>query len=142
MSAFGIGHGTEIMETNPEIEKWFLIGHSLGGLPISRIAAQAPVKLEGIVFLASYMITDLSETNISAIRITAENDKIMNKDKMEENLHYLPNNSISVVLRGANHQGFGAYSSLSRDGEATISWKEQQEQSVELILDFFKEQIN
>ncbi len=142
MSATGVNRGIDIMETNSKIEKWFLIGHSLGGLPISQIAAKEPPKLQGIAFLASYMITDLSELNISAIRITASNDKIMNKNRMKEHLDYLPENSTSIVIEGANHQGFGAYDSLSRDGEATMSWKEQQEQTVRLILNFFEPQIN
>lgn len=142
MSATGINHGFEIIEANPEIEKWFLIGHSLGGLPVSRIAAGEPAKLQGIAFLASYMITDLSELDISAIRITASNDKIMSKNSLEKNLNYLPKKSTSIMIEGANHQGFGAYDSLSRDGEATMTWKEQQEQTVLLILDFFDAQIN
>jgi hypothetical protein len=142
MSVTGISHGFEIMESNPKIEKWFLIGHSLGGLPISRIAVQEPAKLQGVAFLASYMVTDLSKLDISVIRITASNDMIMKKNRMEEHLDYLPINSTSIVIKGANHQGFGAYNSLSRDGEATMSWKEQQEQTILLILNFFNAQIN
>jgi len=137
LSATGIHHGLEIMESNPEIEKWVLIGHSLGGLPASRIAVKMPGKLLGVALLATYMSTDLSELDIGAIRITAENDKIMNKKMMEAHLDYLPKNSISVTLAGANHQGFGAYDSLSHEGETTITWKEQQEQTVRLILGFF-----
>lgn len=48
MSVWGPEQGLEIIEDNPEVEKWFLIGHSLGGLPISQIAAKQPEKLEGI----------------------------------------------------------------------------------------------
>ncbi len=135
-------HGLAIIESNPKIEKWFLIGHSLGGLPITRIALQQPPKVQGIAYLASYMVTDLSELNISAIRITASNDRTMNQNMMESNLDYLPENSTSVEIEGANHQGFGAYKSLGRDGEATMSWQEQQEQTVRLILDFFDAQIH
>lgn len=142
LSATGIKHGFEIMESNPEIEKWILIGHSLGGLPVSRIAVKQPDKLVGIAFLASYMSTDLSAIDIPAIRITASNDKIMNKKMLEQHLDYLPKKSSSIIIAGGNHQGFGAYGSLSRDGEATMSWKEQQEQTVRLILDFFGAQIN
>ncbi|CAM4039794.1 carboxymethylenebutenolidase [Saccharibacillus endophyticus] len=141
MSATGTNRGLEIIEENPQIKKWFLIGHSLGGLPISRIAAQQPDKLQGIAFLASYMITDLSKIDVSAIRITANNDKIMNSKRMEEHLDYLPENSLSIEIDG-NHKGFGAYDSLSRDGETRSSWKQQQEESVRLILDFFDNQIN
>lgn len=142
MSAAGTNCGIEIMESNSEIEKWFLIGHSLGGLPISRIALRQLEKVQGIAYLASYMVTDLSELNISAIRITASNDRTMNQNMMESNLDYLPENSTSVEIEGANHQGFGAYKSLGRDGEATMSWQEQQEQTVRLILDFFDAQIH
>ena len=42
MSVWGPEQGLEIIEDNPEVEKWFLIGHSLGGLPISQIAAKQP----------------------------------------------------------------------------------------------------
>ena len=142
MAVYGPEQGLAIMEDNPQIEKWFLIGHSLGGLPISQIAAEQPEKLEGVAFVASLMILDLSNTDISAIRITAEHDGVMPDKMMESNLNYLPENSVSVVIEGANHNQFGAYWHPGFDGTATITWKEQQDQMVALILDFFHEQIH
>ncbi len=142
LSAFGTKHGLEIIESSPQIEKWILIGHSLGGMPVSRIAAAQPEKLLGVALLAAYASVDLSELDISAIRITAENDGVMNNERMENYNGNLPENSVNMVLEGTNHQGFAAYKSVSgRDGEATISWQEQNEQSVRLILEFFAEQI-
>lgn len=142
LSITGIGHGTEIIEANPEIEKWFLIGHSLGGIPAGRIAVKKPDKVYGVALVATYMSTDLSELDISAIRIMAENDGNLNESMAESNLHYLPKNSMSKMIAGANHNGFGAYDSLSSDGEAIISWKEQQEQTVQMMLEFFDAQIH
>lgn len=142
MSVWGPEQGLEIIEYNPEVEKWFLIGHSLGGLPISQIAAKQPEKLEGIAFVASLMICDLSDTDLSAIRITAEHDGVMPDKMMESNLDYLPENSTSVMIEGANHNQFGAYWHPGFDGKATITWKEQQDQMISLILDFFDEQIH
>lgn len=142
LSAFGKNRGLEIMELNPQIDKWILIGHSLGGMPISRIAAEEPEKLEGIAFLATYALVDLSKTDISAIRITADNDGVMDNDWMAGYSGNLPENSTEIMLEGANHQGFGAYAARSSDGEATITWKQQQEKSVQLILNFFEDQIN
>ena len=139
---FGDRNREEIIEDNPEVEKWFLIGHSLGGLPISQIAAKQPEKLEGIAFVASLMICDLSDTDLSAIRITAEHDGVMPDKMMESNLDYLPENSTSVMIEGANHNQFGAYWHPGFDGKATITWKEQQDQMISLILDFFDEQIH
>ena len=142
MSVWGPEQGLEIIEDNPEVEKWFLIGHSLGGLPISQIAAKQPEKLEGIAFVASLMICDLSDTDLSAIRITAEHDGVMPDKMMESNLDYLPENSTSVMIEGANHNQFGAYWHPGFDGKATITWKEQQDQMISLILDFFDELIH
>lgn len=142
MSVWGPEQRLEIIEDNPEVEKWFLIGHSLGGLPISQIAAKQPEKLEGIAFVASLMICDLSDTDLSAIRITAEHDGVMPDKMMESNLDYLPENSTSVMIEGANHNQFGAYWHPGFDGKATITWKEQQDQMISLILDFFDEQIH
>lgn len=90
LSAFGIDHGFEIMEDNPQINKWILIGHSLGGLPVSHIAAKQPDKLLGVAFLATMASADLSGLDISAIRITAENDKIMSNKMMDSYLCNLP----------------------------------------------------
>ncbi|MCD8364325.1 MAG: alpha/beta hydrolase [Clostridiales bacterium] len=143
MSAFGTKHGLEIVESHLEIEKWILVGHSLGGLPVSRIAVAMPDKIIGVAYLATYASADLSGLDISAIRITAQNDGIMNNDRMAGFNNNLPEHSATIMLEGANHQGFAAYDSLSnRDGEAAISWKEQNELSARYILDFFGEQIS
>ncbi len=143
LSAFGAKHAMEIMDANPEIEKWILIGHSLGGMPASQIAAQRPQRLIGVAFLATFASVDLSNLDIAAIRITAENDGVMNNAHMESYQGNLPEKTAQVMLRGANHQGFAAYKSASgRDGEAAISWQEQNQQSIKLILDFFAEQIH
>ncbi|MCD7739445.1 MAG: alpha/beta hydrolase [Lachnospiraceae bacterium] len=138
LSMFGTKHGMEIMAANPGIRKWILIGHSLGGMPVSRIASQQPENLFGIVFLATYASIDLSDLDIGAIRITADRDGIMNNDFMMRYDCNLPHGASNIMLQGANHQGFAAYHSTSgRDGKATISWQKQNEQTVQLILEYF-----
>ncbi|MCD7863800.1 MAG: alpha/beta hydrolase [Lachnospiraceae bacterium] len=138
LSMFGTKHGQEIMVSNPEIRKWILIGHSLGGMPVSRIASAQPENLYGIAFLATYASVDLSALEIGAIRLTADHDGIMNNDFMMRYDCNLPHDAANIMLRGANHQGFAAYHSTSgRDGEASLSWQEQNEQTVQLILDYF-----
>ncbi|MCD8380540.1 MAG: alpha/beta hydrolase [Lachnospiraceae bacterium] len=138
LSMFGTKHGQEIMASNPEIKKWILVGHSLGGMPVSRIAAARPENLAGMVFLATYASLNLSDLDIGTIRITADHDGIMNNDFMKRYDGNLPHNTSNIVLQGANHQGFAAYHSTSgRDGKASISWQEQNEQTARLILDYF-----
>lgn len=130
--------GIKIMTDKEEITRWYLIGHSAGGIPLSRIALSSPEKIEGIVLLASYILSDLSEYNLRTLRISASDDGIMNEKRMLENLEFLPENAINLVLEGTNHQGFGAYDSFSKDGEATMTWQEQQEETVKLILELVR----
>ncbi len=142
MSAFGTNHAIEIMKEHTEVNKWILIGHSLGGVPVSRVAAAAPEYLTGIVYLASYASADLTGLDFPALRITAENDGVMNNDRMDNYAGNLPAGSETVMIEGGIHRGFGSYlSRFSREKETTIGWKEQNELSVRLILDFYSEQI-
>ncbi len=142
MSAFRTKRKIEILKDHPEINKWILIGHSLGGMPVTRIASEAPEYLTGIVYLASYATSDLSNLDFPALRITAENDGVMNNDRMSSYEKNLPAGSETVVLEGAIHRGFGSYRSrFSREVETTIGWREQNEVSVDIILNFYAKRI-
>ncbi len=142
MSAFGTNHAIEIMKKHTEVNKWILIGHSLGGVPVTRVAGQAPEYLTGIVYLASCASSDLSGLDFPALRITAENDKVMNNERMNQFAGNLPAGSETILLEGGIHRGFGSYNSrFSREEETTLNWKQQNEQSVQLILDFYAERI-
>ncbi len=141
MSAFGARHGQAILDEHPDIKKWILIGHSLGGMPAARIAAASPKRLIGIVFLATYASSNLAELPFPALRISADHDGIMNNTWMDTYAKNLPAGSKSIMLEGANHVGFGAYKSSGRDGKATMTWQEQNETAIRLTLDFYKDSI-
>ncbi len=142
LSIFGARHGMEILEENTEVEEWILIGHSMGGWPVSRIAAKESDRLIGAVFLATYASRDLSDLPFPALRISAENDGIMNNERMDSRADRLPEGSESIVLTGANHRGFGGYDSpFGGDGEALITWQEQNEESIALILEFYADSL-
>ncbi len=142
LSIFGARHGMKILEEHTEVEEWILIGHSMGGWPVSRIAAKESDRLIGAVFLATYASRDLSDLPFPALRISAENDGIMNNERMDSRADRLPEGSESIVLTGANHRGFGGYDSpFGGDGEATITWQEQNEESIDLILEFYADSL-
>ncbi len=142
MSSFGARHAEEIMEEHTEVRRWILIGHSLGGLPVSRIADEEPERLAGIVFLATMSMRDLTDLPFPALRISADNDGIMNNERMDRSDGNLPAGSESIMLTGANHNGFSGYKPGSRrDGEAAMTWQEQNEMTVQLILEFYADSI-
>lgn len=126
MSAFGTNHAIEIMKEHTEVNKWILVGYSLGGVPVSRVAEQAPEYLTGIVYLASYSFSDLSGFDFPTLRITADHDEVMNNERMENYAHNLPAGSETVELEDTNHRGFGGYfSRFSREEDVALTWQEK-----------------
>lgn len=116
-----------VFDQLPEIDTWYIGGHSLGGAMASGYAAQHPEKIEGVVLLGAYLYGDVAPEN--ALTIYGSEDLVLNRDKIayEENV---------VVLPGGNHAQFGNYGIQRGDGEATISREAQQQQAVQAMLDF------
>ena len=105
-----------------------VIGHSLGGVTASNLASK--VEVDTVVLLGSYSTKDISDTNV--LSIIAENDLVINQSNYDENKDNLGNYTENTVI-GGNHSQFGFYSNQNKDGEATISIKEQQDVIVGFI---------
>ena len=56
-------------------------------------------------------------------------------EKLTESDRFAPDRYIKREISGGNHAGFGNYGAQRGDGEAAISAEEQQEQTVDLILE-------
>ena len=122
------------------LDKVFVGGHSLGGV-VSTIEAKKLNEMgqvAGLILLASYpdQSTDISETQIPVLSITASNDKILKQEKYEDAKSRLPESTLYKVIEGGNHSGFGLYGQQNGDGEATMSAEEQQKQLIQLIKQF------
>lgn len=105
-----------------------IIGHSLGGVTASNIASK--VDVYALVLLGSYSTKDISDTNV--LSIVAENDLVLNMKNYNENKALLGDFTEKTII-GGNHSQFGFYSNQNKDGEATISIKEQQDVIVGFI---------
>ena len=55
---------------------------------------------------------------------------MLNRDKYNDSLKYMPADFNELVIEGGNHAGFGSYG----DGEATISQEKQWRQTADEIL--------
>ena len=113
-----------------------IIGHSLGGVVASMVAAKQE-DISKIIMLGSYPIADISA--IDSLMITAEHDDGMDPIKFNDSLVYVSemNNTI-VDIEGGNHAQFGWYGPQKGDGDAEISTLVQQDIVVQLILDFLE----
>lgn len=122
----------------PEIDNWYLGGHSLGGAMVSLYAARHSDEYEGVVFLASYTTDDMSSDDIDAILIRGDQDGVMNMKKYNECIKNLPEGYEEVVIPGGCHAYFGDYGPQRGDGQPTITVEEQTEITVEKLVDFME----
>lgn len=110
-----------------------IIGHSLGGTVASMVAYQDE-RISDVIFLASYTIKDLSDKHV--LTITAENDQVLDLEKVEASKVLLSDQALFEQIIGGNHAQFGWYGVQKGDGEATIDTLNQQDQVIQLILNF------
>lgn len=127
-----------ICEQYPEIENWYMAGHSLGGSMAASYIAKKPEDFDGIILLASYSTADLSNSGLEVLSIYGSNDGVLNMEKYSEYKPNLPEDFKEVIIDGGCHAYFGAYGEQDGDGKAQITREEQIEYTVEKITGFMK----
>ena len=119
---------------NYKYNNWFIGGHSLGGVVASSYANKND-KIEGIIFLASYSTKPLND-NLRILSIYGDLDGVLNKKSYNKSKKNWNDNYIEYVIEGGNHAGFASYGNQKKDNKATITNEEQQNITVEKIIDF------
>ena len=136
LAVFGIDRAESIIAAHPEIEHWYVGGHSLGGSMAAGFAAKHVPMVEGLVLLASYSVEDLSNHMLRVLSITASNDTVLSRESYEKYKTNLPEGFTELVLAGGNHAGFASYGTQKGDGTATLTAAEQQAAVAEAIAEF------
>lgn len=137
LAVLNMNGAKKIPDQFPQIESWYIGGHSLGGSMAASHAAKHTDTYDGLVLLAAYSTAQITDLSVLSIYGTA--DGVMNAEKYEKYLGNLPKETVEVVLDGANHAGFGSYGAQDGDGEATISQQEQVERTVQAIVSMIKQ---
>lgn len=132
---FNVNAANEVRSAYPQVEHWWVGGHSLGGSMAAQYAADHAndTALDGIVLLGAYTASDLSASDLSALVVYGSNDQVLNRDKLADSEALMPDSALVVEIPGGNHAGFGVYGSQSGDGTATIEPTAQQEQTADVI---------
>lgn len=123
-----------IPEQFPEVERWYIGGHSLGGSMAASWAADNAQTFDGLILLAAYSTADLTGTELDVLSIYGSEDQVLNLKKYEKYIVNLPENACEWVIYGGNHAQFGSYGPQEGDGEATVSGEEQLASAVQEIL--------
>lgn len=127
-----------ICEQHPEIESWYMAGHSLGGSMAASYIVENSQEFDGIILLASYSTADLSDSDLEVLSIYGSNDGVLNMEKYSEYKPNLPSDFEEFIIDGGCHAYFGAYGEQEGDGEAQITREEQIEITVDEITKFIK----
>jgi len=141
LAVLGPDKARQVIAEHPEVTRWVIGGHSLGGTMAARYAVQNLGDISGIVFLASYPADDkLAATSLPVLAIFASEDGLVTAEDREKYRPRFPDISEWVMIRGGNHAGFGWYGKQEGDKPASISLQEQEAQVLQSI-DRFMEKI-
>lgn len=120
----------------PEIETWYIGGHSLGGSMAAAYLSDCEDTFAGLILLGSYAAADLSDTDLSVLSIYGSEDMVLNKENYEKNKINLPEDFTEIVLDGGCHAYFGMYGPQEGDGTPAITNEEQIKMTSDAICAF------
>ena len=114
-----------IREAYPQIEDWYIGGHSLGGSMAASYLSGCAEDFEGLVLLGSYSTADLSRSGLSVLSVYGSEDLVMNREKYTQYRQNLPADFTEVILDGGCHAYFGMYGPQDGDGIPSITAEDQ-----------------
>ena len=114
-----------IQEQYPQIEHWYIGGHSLGGSMAASYLAGHTDDFAGLVLLGAYSTEDLSQAGLSVLSVYGSEDLVMNREKYDQYLKNLPAGFQEIVIDGGCHAYFGMYGPQDGDGTPTLTNEEQ-----------------
>jgi len=131
LAVFNINIADSIIDKFPEIDYWFIAGHSLGGAMSSSYVKGNSERLSGLILLGAYPING---EDIATLAIYGSEDNGLDISK-------LSNTGNTIRIQGGNHAYFGNYGEQHGDGAASITREEQQSLTVKEITKFIENHI-
>ena len=136
---FNVSGANQIIKDNPEINKWYVAGHSLGGVAACEYTKSNSDKIKGLILLGSFCNGNASSLNTRVISISSSRDGLSTPDKINNSRSKLPPNASYVVIEGANHSQFGDFEKLQPgDNEPEINSSQATSQINDAILEFIR----
>lgn len=89
-----------IIEKYPEVQKWYVAGHSMGGAMISKYAFHHEERVDGIILLGSYPADDFSTKLIPMLSIYGEVDGLATVEKIKNSKKLMSKNTTMHMIKG------------------------------------------
>ncbi|MDF3125303.1 alpha/beta hydrolase [Rheinheimera sp. 1928-s] len=135
----GIDKADDVVAAYPAIQQWVIAGHSLGGVAAVEYVKTADLsRFKGLLLLASYPASDISQLGIAVKSISASKDLQSTPQKINDNKAKLPVNTDYVVIENANHWQFGSFAAEDEQQQGLLSPSEQAEQVFARSLAFLQ----
>jgi dienelactone hydrolase len=132
LAVFDINAAQRVIGAHPEIERWAVGGHSLGGSMASQFVGGHPGSINGLVLWASYPAADLSGSDIRTVSSYGTLDHGVPSFTSPDAIAKL-GGLVDVAfdpIEGGNHEQMGWYTGQPNDPPATISREAQQQRIV------------
>lgn len=123
----------------PEVDTWFVGGHSLGGVRACQLATDPDVA--GLVLFGSYCANDLSGTSLEVLSISGSEDGLSTPQKIADAASLLPGDADFVEIEGLNHAGFGDYGPQPGDGEAQLDSPDERDAITDALAELFERTV-
>ncbi|MBQ9341958.1 MAG: alpha/beta hydrolase [Lachnospiraceae bacterium] len=140
LAVLNINAARGIQDVIPDIDRWYIGGHSLGGSTAGKYLKKSRDDYAGIILLGSYLADNLSDMDIKALLLYGSKDGIIRRDKLKAGEKYLPRIKTEIVIEGGCHSYFGSYGMQKGDGAPEITKEEQYSITVDEILNFMRKQ--
>lgn len=129
-----VDEASRVQAAHPEIERWVIAGHSLGGVAAAQYAARHLSTVQGLVLWASYPTDDLSTSGLKVVSIWGSLDAAAQTVDSADTRAKLPTDTHFVEIPGGNHEQFGYYTGQANDPVAEITRADQQAAIVEATV--------
>ena len=130
------GRARALVTEAPDVPRWAVGGHSLGGAMAAAYATEGDAGVVGLVLLAAYppASSDLRSSDLRVLSVLGDRDEVVNRDNWEDGVDRLPEDTTYLTLPGGNHAQFGDYGPQPGDGQAQLSRTEQQRMTADAIV--------
>lgn len=126
------GSATALMARHPDVPRWAVGGHSLGGVAASDFIAAHPDGPRALLLWASYPNQSLADRDVCVTSISGSEDGLSTPAKLDASRRKLPASTRYLVIKGANHAAFGDYGEQDGDRPATVPAERTQQQITDL----------
>jgi hypothetical protein len=134
LAFLGTNRAGDVIAAHPEVKRWAVGGHSLGGAFASAFLKDRP-DVKGLILYASYPAGDLSgRTDIVAVSIYGTRDALATPTRIDSAKRTMPPQTRYVAIQGGNHSYFGDYGMQQGDGIPSIPREEAARQIVAATL--------